>query len=157
VEFKQGFDRGFYTDELQEDINKFLSPWAFDDFDDIAFEGRIHKSRILNFIEERNYVDFVTCMKMYLYGQDGKRISLDGSEDLDVAEVTTSAAILVSYGTHVIKEVSYDPVTGKCTCEGDEDASSGIGISTMAISINFQVGQSFVSPTDPTDENIIEL
>lgn len=72
VSFHHGFDPGFYTAQLQEDIRRFLSPWAYDEGQDIIFGGKIYKSEILAFIEGRPYVDFVINFRMY-HRFDGER------------------------------------------------------------------------------------
>lgn len=68
VSFKVKFladDFGYYRNKLEQEIKEFLSPWASGCSTDITFGGKIHKSVILNFVEERSYVDFVSCFKMY--------------------------------------------------------------------------------------------
>lgn len=65
VSIQQGFDPGYYTPQLEEDIKKFLSPWAYSEGQDITFGGKIHASEILGFIEGREYVDFVTDFELY--------------------------------------------------------------------------------------------
>lgn len=65
VGFRSGFDPGFYAGELNEAIKRFLSPWAFEEGEDIVFGGKIYKAAILAFIEQRNYVDYVTDFEMY--------------------------------------------------------------------------------------------
>ncbi len=68
VSFKVKFladDFGYYRNKLEQEIKEFLSPWASGCSTDITFGGKIHKSVILNFVEERSYVDYVSCFKMY--------------------------------------------------------------------------------------------
>ena len=65
VTFLPGFDPGFYTNQLQEDIRRFLSPWAYEEGQDIIFGGKIFKSEILAFVEGRPYVDFVINFQVY--------------------------------------------------------------------------------------------
>ncbi len=64
VNFHDQYDAGVYSTELNNDIIEFLSPWAFDSDTDISFGGNVHQSVILNFVEEREYVDYVTCFKI---------------------------------------------------------------------------------------------
>src|SRR5439155_1603416 len=59
-----GEDDAFLKNQLNADIEQFLTPWAFNAATDIEFGGTIEKSVVLNFIEERDYVDYVTCFKM---------------------------------------------------------------------------------------------
>lgn len=100
VFFIPGYDKGYYTKKLNDDIKKFLSPWAFDEGSDIVFGGKIHASYILNFVEEREYVDYVTGFEMYhIIGG----VNLQNS--VEVAEATTSRSILVSNNQHDITYV----------------------------------------------------
>src|SRR5690606_12781170 len=70
VEFHIAFmpeigDIQFYSNLLSQAIIEFLSPWAFDNSAEISFGGKIHKSSIINFVEEQAHVDYVTDFKMY--------------------------------------------------------------------------------------------
>lgn len=64
VKFHTGTDKGRYLKLLNEDIVKFLSPWAFDETKDVTFGGKVYASNIINFIEEQDYVDYITCFRM---------------------------------------------------------------------------------------------
>ncbi len=97
VRFHTGYDKGLYTQQLDRDIVGYLSPWLNDDAADIAFGGRIHRSAILNYVEERPYVDFVTDFKMdHLVAPDDVR------KDVEEAVATRSAAALVSAQAHTV-------------------------------------------------------
>lgn len=92
VKFKVGKSPEFYRQELKHAILNFLSPWASDEFDRISFGGEIFGSYLLNFMEQREYIDYITDFVM----KDDK-----GRE---VQEVTTRStrSILVS-GQHTIQ------------------------------------------------------
>jgi hypothetical protein len=60
VKFYAGIDKGYYLKKLNEEIVHFLTPWAFDETADIVFGQKIYASSIIDFIEERPYVDFIT-------------------------------------------------------------------------------------------------
>jgi hypothetical protein len=60
-----GKDPGFYSNQLEEDIRRFLSPWAYEEGQDITFGGKIYRSEILAFIEGRDYVDYVINFQLY--------------------------------------------------------------------------------------------
>lgn len=64
VKFHTGTDKGYYLKKLNEEIVHFLTPWAFDETADVIFGGEIYASSIINFIEERPYVDFITDFYM---------------------------------------------------------------------------------------------
>ncbi|MCR1024519.1 carboxypeptidase-like regulatory domain-containing protein [Cellulophaga baltica] len=59
VKFRFGLDKGFYLKQLNEEIVHYLTPWAFDDRSEVKFNQKIYASSIINFIEERDYVDFI--------------------------------------------------------------------------------------------------
>jgi hypothetical protein len=92
-------DETFYVKQLSLDIEKFLCPWAYSSNRDIEFGGKISKSVVLNFIEERYYVDHVACFKMHHIVERGT----DTRYDVEEAQTTTGISILVSY---------YDEKTG---------------------------------------------
>lgn len=101
VEIREGFDEGFYIKQLNEDIVRFLTPWAYEDGADISFEGRLHSSVILDFVEERPYVDYLTDFRMYHFPASNKPGIL-----VEEAIATTPKSILVSAKKHMIKPVS---------------------------------------------------
>lgn len=101
VAFRAGHDFNFHRRLLQDEIKAFLSPWAFsgERVSALAFGGHIYRSVVLNFVEERPYVDYVTDFR--LYGAATAKIPAS-----DVSEVQASApdAVLVSDETHTIEE-----------------------------------------------------
>ncbi|AXT53604.1 hypothetical protein D1818_23290 [Aquimarina sp. BL5] len=113
VKFNKGIDAGYYTSKLREEIKHFLSPWASDCATDIVFGGRIHKSVILNFVEERSYVDYVTCFKMFHIINDESNISI---KEVDEALAQTSVSIIGSARTHTIEEIAASEAD-QCKCD----------------------------------------
>lgn len=108
VRFLPGKDKGFYTKKLQEDIVRFLSPWLYDEGGDLQLGGKVHRSVILNYIEETDYVDFVTDFKMdHLVSDTEQR------EDVEEAVATTSASVLVS--VPAIEHSVNPEITIKCS------------------------------------------
>jgi hypothetical protein len=112
VGFYPGFDKGYYTVKLNEALIKFLSPWAYATGSDIVFGGKIHKSVILNFVEEQEYVDYITCFEMFhiVPGDPAN----DPLKDVDEAIASTSASVLGSAPEHIIHVLETD---GDCECE----------------------------------------
>jgi Baseplate J-like protein len=96
VYFKPGFDEGYYTQVLNTEIVQYLSPWAYDSAAEIAFGGMVYRSALLDFVEERDYVDYVTQFEMYHI--NGANIA----QDVSVAEASTTDAVLVSVSVHEI-------------------------------------------------------
>ncbi len=115
LDFKVKFrtdDNAYYHDVLTNDIEAFLTPWAFKEGSDISFGGSIRKSVLINFIEERSYVDYITCVKMYVW-KDGTKITAD----VDEATATTARSILVSFGGNASEpkhKIDYNNVSCNC-------------------------------------------
>ncbi len=91
VRFYAGFDETYYTNQLRLEITRYLSPWAFPGGGSPSFGGKIFKSVLINFIEERPYVDYVTDFKLFL-DIGGKK----GTADMNEVEGSTAVSILVS-------------------------------------------------------------
>ena len=66
VKFFPGFDKGYYLKKLNEEIVHYLTPWAFDANAEVKFGQKIYASSVINFIEERPYVDFITDFLMFV-------------------------------------------------------------------------------------------
>ena len=125
----KGFDDfTFYAAQLKEEITRFLTPWAYGSGSDIQFGGKIHKSTLINFIEERPYVDFITDVKMYHdsnpdhedAGKCGDEMNQPpgASADLEIVEASTARSIIVSVpaSRHVITELPEPGVEEKGEC-----------------------------------------
>lgn len=65
VSFHPGFDPGYYGGVLEEDLKRFLSPWAYEEGQDIVFGGKLHASEIQSFIEGRPYVNYIVDFALY--------------------------------------------------------------------------------------------
>lgn len=100
VIFQADRDEGFYMQQLQIDIIRFLSPWLYDDVTDLSFGGRIHRTWILNHIEELEYIDYITDFSMdhIVDIENGT-----GTKNVEEASVKSSSSVLVSYMEHDIK------------------------------------------------------
>jgi hypothetical protein len=119
VEFHIGYDRTYYENQLNEDIKEFISPWAFGKEEEIIFGGKINRSVILNFIEEREYVDFVTQFRMY-HKRDENKAELE----VFVAEGTTASSVLVTALDHEIKGPACTEEEEEALGEGSFDSGS---------------------------------
>lgn len=103
VQFHPGRDAGYYLSVLEDEITQFLSPWVSGTAD-LAFGGRIHRSWILDFIEERPYVDAVLHLQIDQYVNDALH-----AEATDEATATTERSVLVSAATHDVSEQTLPP------------------------------------------------
>jgi hypothetical protein len=97
VHFHDFMDEVFYRNLLDQEIEQFLCPWAFDFNKEITFGGSIHQSALINFIEERPYVDFVSCFKLshIIRNEDG--IVTNNKSNLELVTATSSRSVLVSH------------------------------------------------------------
>jgi hypothetical protein len=160
VVFAKGRDPGYHAGVLNDDLRRFLSPWAYQEGEDILFGARIYRSEILAFLEFRDYVDHVTVLNLYHSFEGPVRsgigwmtIGVDFfvrpnprpavadmmvGDDLvvgrgvEVAETTQAHAILVSHPEHLITPVA----PGTETCPGV--TRLGIGYMTVALDFNVQ-------------------
>lgn len=92
VKFKAGFDENFYSQELNIDIIKFLSPWAFDKNIPITFGVSIHSSSLINYIEKLGYVDYLQDVKLLKNGAFSDKVAVPSNPK----------SILVSAKNHFI-------------------------------------------------------
>jgi hypothetical protein len=85
-------DINYYGALLQQELTQYLSPWAFGGGTSLDFGGSLHKSVLIDFIEERPYVDYITDVK--LYHKPGENATESG--DVEAAVASTARSILVS-------------------------------------------------------------
>jgi hypothetical protein len=159
VVFNAGRDPGYYAGILNDDLKRFLSPWAYEDGEDILFGARIYRSDILAFVEGREYVDHVTGLKLY-HSHDGLPRDGIGSmtigvdfvirakprpaiaemviaddfvvgRGVEVAETVQPQAILVSHAQHLVTPVA----AGSEVCPG----VTRLGIGYMTVGLDFIV------------------
>ena len=116
VRLRDGFDETYHLNELRREITEFLSPWAYRGDARPTFDGTVHKSALVNFVDERRYVDYVTDVHLYRHlpgaGTDGP--------DLDEVVGSRAISILVSMppDAHRIQPIhSHDgPEPDGCSC-----------------------------------------
>jgi hypothetical protein len=86
VSFFPGLDPGYYQQLLNEELQSFVSPWAFDDRNEIFFGNTIYRSEVIKFIESREYVDFIINFEMY---SKGGEMACFGIGDMKIAGPTS--------------------------------------------------------------------
>lgn len=131
VRFKEDGNDGFYSRKLNDEINRFLSPWAFEEGSDIVLGGRIYKNSIVDFVDRREYVDYVAGVKLFRgIGGDSYRPAPPPPEgEGDFVAADRPDAVLVAARTHeiiVLRDAAYD-----------ETAMSGINF--MRVELDFIV------------------
>jgi hypothetical protein len=131
VRFLPGIDERFATRQLNEDLVRFLSPWAYDEGAELTIGGKIYATSILDFVDRRDYVDYVAELKLFR-GRDDGSFELIEPEDNNDYSVPTERPdqVLVAAREHhidVIPELGYQQ-------------ASFIGINYMKIELDFVVG-----------------
>ncbi|HAB16739.1 MAG TPA: baseplate J/gp47 family protein [Verrucomicrobiota bacterium] len=101
VAFVKGKSSAACKLRLNEELQRFLTPWAYDDSQEIVFGGRIHQSVIQSFIDGRDYVEHFTEFKLVQNPS-----SADGlvapDPPIHEAKATHLWSILVSARQHLI-------------------------------------------------------
>lgn len=91
VRFYDEYDEALYSQQLKDDIARFLSPWAYDQTEQVEFGVTLHKSVLVDYLEELYYVDYLDSVKMYL-----------ASGEIQLYEPSTPRSILVSSNAHIV-------------------------------------------------------
>ncbi len=133
VRLRSDGNPGYFKKLLNEELKRFLSPWAYDKRAEVYFNKSIHSSMIINIVEKLPYVDYVANMTLFTSPDGHDFTAYDASPDTQLEEVTVFAAdvILVSARSHVIDLI---------TEEGYEPEFFS-GINYMAIELDFKVAE----------------
>ncbi len=111
VRFRQGYTEGFYRKKLNNDLVKFLAPWAFDNSAEIVFGNKVHAGSIINFIDKREYVDFVGQLRVFQKNNKNYFEEIKLNETNNEMQVDMEDAIIVSakeHHVHVITDDAYN-------------------------------------------------
>lgn len=115
VKFFPGIDENFHLKLLNQEIIRYLSPWAFAEGSDVAFGGRVYKSSLIDFVEEQPYVDYVTDFQL---SRQTDATTPDNS-NVEMVEASTAISILVSAPNHDVTAIhadESDTLKETCTC-----------------------------------------
>lgn len=132
VRFKADYDIGFCKKRLIDDLNRFLSPWAYDEGADIVIGGRIYANSIINFLDGREYVDYIATIKLFS-SEDGLTFRLaQPVNDNQGYFVSTERldGVLVAARRHEIDVIE----------KGSYEEERFSGINYMKIELDFVVG-----------------
>jgi len=64
IKILENLDEIFYMKQLDEDIKKYISPWAFTDSKDIDFNVELNVNHLINYLEQLYYVDYIDEIKI---------------------------------------------------------------------------------------------
>ena len=130
VRFRTGQEQGYYLKQLNEELVRFLSPWAYEEQSDISFGSSIHGSAVVHFLETRPYVDYIANLKLI----EQAVLSTDRQPTLsktvrisstNLARVTQADSILVSAPEHIIDFIT--------TADYAEEEFEGIGYAIVGL------------------------
>jgi hypothetical protein len=113
VRFQPGYNAGFYRQTLHDELNRFLSPWAYEEGAEIEIGGRVYANVIVNFLETRPYVDYVAHIRLSRSenrGQTFQPVEPSATEGYWV-QTDRPDGILVAAQQHeidIIPEAGYD-------------------------------------------------
>jgi Baseplate J-like protein len=131
VRFSDQNNPVFYRQQLNDELNRYLSPWAYDEGADIVIGRRIYAGSIIDFIEQRSYVDYVAGIKLFS-SDDGQTFTLApaGGPDGDGVGSDWPDAVLVAARQHQI-DLIRDEIFA---------ADEFKGVNYMKIELDFVVG-----------------
>jgi len=119
INFRHQMEEGFYINKLQQELEDFLSPWAFRDDMEVQLGSKLHLSSVISFIETKEYINFID------------RISWKKNDDVvdDQEIILDQKSVVVSSGNHELKSVIAETVPRQ----------NYRGIGQMVVDINFEV------------------
>ncbi|OJW72270.1 MAG: hypothetical protein BGO68_06025 [Candidatus Amoebophilus sp. 36-38] len=148
VKFKKGYEKGVYSNELQRSIRIFLSPWLFNQSEDIRLGATIPSSKIMDFISKRYYVEAIGNFSILKY--TGSNITKITDYDNQLMS-TYPWSVMISSDNHRITVVD------------DIDPNSNFrygGVDDMSIEDDFIIGPWLSTPEknwiDEVQEEIIQ-
>ena len=132
VKFKPGYEKGLFLNLLYQDLHNFFSPWLLNPSADVQLGGNIPTSKIIDFINNRYYVEGIGNFSILKYSGNAKELKLNKVTTYDshlFADYPWS--VMVSSKNHKISVVDKFDATVKLR-------HGSIG--DMAISEDFIVG-----------------
>ncbi len=101
----QNADSRLYKENLNNSINAYLSPWAFEQQENIDFQDKIYTSSIIKLIEEQPFVDYLFDFKAKHYDDDISDIAKSNTKfkSMDTIEPLTDYSLFLP-GKHQIAE-----------------------------------------------------
>ncbi len=98
IKLKRGFESNYYEKIIDQKLQQFLSPWITNSSSDIHFGGKVTKSMVVKFLEDLEFVDYLTSFSLSKFSPSNNAFG----NNLEVAEASNPASILVSAMQHII-------------------------------------------------------
>ena len=130
VRFHAGQDLRHAQKRLSDDLCRFLSPWAYDEGAELTIGGKIYASSILDFVDRRDYVDYVAELRL-ARSDDGVDFTVlpPTEEDYHVAAERPDQVLVAAHQHHIdiISDLEYQQ-------------ASFTGINYLKIELDFTIG-----------------
>lgn len=98
LKLKKGYEFNYYQKVIDQKLKEFLSPWVYNSASEINFGGKITKSMIIKFLEDLDFIDYLTSFNLIKVSSIGKVFK----HNADFVEASSPASILVSHTQHTI-------------------------------------------------------
>ena len=135
VRFMPGEDETFCRRRLNDELNRFLSPWAYEEGADLIIGGSVYANSLINFIDGRDYVDYVAEFELFT-SEDGEHFTFIPPPPPDAvlpegyhASASRPDAILIAAREHQFDVIS----------TADYHVENFTGINYMKIELDFIV------------------
>ncbi len=132
VRFRSGVDVGYHRRRINEELNRFLSPWAYEEGADIVIGGRIYANSIIDFLDRRPYVDYVADIRLFRSddGESFEAVTPTAGGEAYAVTINRPGGVLVAAREH---EIDLIPEAGY-----EEELLDGIGF--WRVQLDFAVG-----------------
>jgi len=139
VQFRPEFDPELARSELVKALNRYLSPWAYEEGVDIVIGGAIYANSIIDFLERQPAVDYVQQPKLFrLDGATNRFLAVPapeaGAEDGYHVSTTAPNQVLVAARQHDIDVIQPEV--------DDDEGLRGIGY--MKVELDLVVAEDAV-------------
>ena len=105
VRYRAGTDLAWAEGQIQADLIDFISPWHDEGLAGLDFTAEVHRSAVVNFLEELDYVDFVSSITLH-------HLSDPSQNDSERLRPTRLVSVLVSAPTHLLTPTEGTVATG---------------------------------------------
>lgn len=143
----RGFDQGFYIQELNKDIRKYLCPWLYESTSSLSIGTSIYLADILNYIKGLPYISGATGFSLVHFfkvrdirtGEHNSKILDTAVDNVEFIRGSVPEAILIPADDHLItvqKNLVYAdpskvgigslPVGDELLISGGEDDHNGV-------------------------------
>jgi hypothetical protein len=129
VRFMPGRDLSFYRKRLNDELNRFLSPWAYEEGADLVIGGNVYANSIIDFLERRDYVDYVAKLELFTSADEGQTFNLVPETNDYHVSAQRPDGVLVAARDHQFDVIAH----------ADYRVEAFSGINYMSIELDFIV------------------